>query len=277
MLELPEVETVRRDLEREIAGKKIKTVEAESMSLLGEYKNRKAFTSKFDGQKVVSVTRQGLRLLFNLDDENVLVITPGETTNVVRNANRDATKPGTEVVMTFTQHGGVRFIDTTGSGDLFFIPIEEFDEHFPEVADLGLDPIEEAMSWTQFGELLIRNKTKLKSLLTNDKIIVGIGNMYADEILFTAGLRHDRVSDTLSTQEIRRLYRALVETLHDAIKYRGTSLEDGTYVDAFGNPGDYQDHLQVYGKAGDLSPRSRTPIQRVKFSGNWTYYCDTQV
>jgi len=124
---------------------------------------------------------------------------------------------------------------------------------------------------------LMQRQTKLKTLITDDAFLVGIGDMYADEILFGAGLRFDRLSNTLSTQEVRRLYRALVETLHEAIKYRGTTLENGAYRDAFGEPGVYAEHLQVYGRAGDLSPRSRTPIQRVKFGGSWTYYCDTQV
>jgi formamidopyrimidine-DNA glycosylase len=101
--------------------------------------------------------------------------------------------------------------------------------------------------------------------------------VYADEILFHAGLRHDRVSNTLSSQEVRRLYRAVVETLHDAVKYRGTSLPDLPFTDFAGKQGEYQEHLAVYGRDGQLSPRSRGVIQRVKFEGRWTYYCETQV
>jgi len=96
-------------------------------------------------------------------------------------------------------------------------------------------------------------------------------------VLFDAGLRFDRESNTLSTQEVRRLYRSLVETLHNVIKYRGTTLEDRPWVDVFGEPGLFDQHLQIYGKDGELSPRSRTPIQRVKFNGGWTYFCETQV
>jgi formamidopyrimidine-DNA glycosylase len=85
------------------------------------------------------------------------------------------------------------------------------------------------------------------------------------------------MSDSLSSQEIRRLHRALVGKLHDAIKYRGTSLEDRPFLDPAGNPGEFAEHLEVYGKHGDLSGRSRLPIQRVKFGGQWTYFCETQV
>jgi formamidopyrimidine-DNA glycosylase len=149
-------------------------------------------------------------------------------------------------------------------------------ELLPELADVGIDPIEEPISWTRFGEILYARKTPLKSLLTDQRVILGIGDVYADEILFAAGLRHDRRSDSLSTQEIRRLYRALVETIHDAVKHRGTSAREGGWVDLFGKPGQYDEYLAVYGRDGQLSPRSRAPIKRVKFNGGWTYYCDTQ-
>lgn len=85
------------------------------------------------------------------------------------------------------------------------------------------------------------------------------------------------MSDSLTSQEIRRLHRALVGTLHDAIKFRGTSLPDRVFVDPHGTPGEYANHLMVWGKEGELSPRSRLPIQRVKFRGTWTYFCQTQV
>ena len=76
---------------------------------------------------------------------------------------------------------------------------------------------------------------------------------------------------------MRRLYRSLVETLHNVIKYRGTTLEDRPWADVFGEPGVFDQHIQVYQREGELSPRSRTPIQRAKFKGDWTYFCETQV
>jgi formamidopyrimidine-DNA glycosylase len=90
-------------------------------------------------------------------------------------------------------------------------------------------------------------------------------------------LRYDRMSNQLSTQEIRRLYRSVVGILHDAIKYRGTTLEDGRYHDLSGQPGEYGAQLAVYERAGELSPRSRTPIQKATFKGHKVFYCTTQV
>ena len=155
------------------------------------------------------------------------------------------------------------------------MPTESVETAIPELVHLGFDPVEIPISWGLFGELLLRRPSNLKHFLTDQSIMAGIGELYADEILFSAGVRHDRRSETLSSQEVRRLYRAVVETLHDAIKYRGTSLPENGYVDLFGKPGEYQP--QVYGRDGQRSPRSRNFIQKVKFEGRWTYFCDTQV
>jgi formamidopyrimidine-DNA glycosylase len=92
-------------------------------------------------------------------------------------------------------------------------------------------------------------------------------------VLFAAGLRHDRMSDTLSSQEVRRLYRALQEVLQEAIRYRGTTLDDEAYVDLFGKPGEYSNELKVYGREGLPCRRCRTPIQSIKIGGRSAYFC----
>ena len=277
VFELPEVETVRRELDRDLVGKKVKSVEAMSMKVLGRYKNRKAFTAQLDDMKITEVARRGLYLLIVLDGDSTLVVHLGGSGSLRRNANKDAVDPDTEVVITFTQHGQLRLLDGEGTAEMFVVDTDAVADEIPALEDHGLDPVDEPVSWTAFGRSLLQRTTKLKTLLMDDTFVVGIGNLYADEILYEAGLRYDRMSDSLSSQEIRRLHRALVGTLHDAIKYRGTSLPDRPFVDPFGVAGDFSEHLAVYGKHGDLSSRSRLPIQRVKFGGTWTYFCETQV
>ncbi len=277
MFELPEVETVRRDLDRDLVGKKVKGAEAMSMKVLGRYKNRKAFTSQLEGMKITGVERRGLYLTIVFDGDSTLVVHLGDSGSLRRNANKDAVDGDTEVVITFTQHGQLRLLDPDGTAQMFVVDTDALADEIPELDSLGLDPVEEPVSWTAFGRALLQHETKLKTLLTDPGFVVGVGDIYADEILFHAGLRHDRLSDSLSSQEIRRLHRSLVQTLHDAIKYRGTSVESRPFLDPFGNEGEYGEHLEVWGRHGELSGRSRLPIQRVKFGGSWTYYCDTQV
>ncbi len=275
--ELPEVETIRRDLEREIVTRKVKAAEAASMKCLRRYHNRKAFTSQLEGAKITDVRRVGLYLVIELSTEMLLVLSLGSSGSPRRNANKNPKVAGTEVVISFTQYGQLRFVDTEGTGQLFVVPGDDLATAVPDVAALGLDPVARPISWTEMGRLLLQKNTKLKTLITDDTFVVGIGNIYADEILFEAGLRFDRIANTLSTQEIRRLHRALVGTMHDAMKYRGTSVAERPFVDPFGQPGNYGSHLKVWGRHGELSERSRTPIKRTKFRGVWTYYCDTQV
>ena len=94
----------------------------------------------------------------------------------------------------------------------------------------------------------------------DQKFVAGIGNIYSDEILFAAGLRYDRLSDSLSAQEIRRLYRAMVETLTEAVKHRGSSLADEQYRDLYGAIGDYQGQHQVYDREGQACRRCRNSV-----------------
>ena len=274
--ELPELELIKRDLEREVAGRKIKSAAAAGMTVLPRYKNRKSFLSQLDGAKISAVIRQADFFLFPLDTEHILVIKLASGM-LRRHATREKEEKGTELVITFTQGGQLRLVDPEGTAEAAVVPNEDIMSEFPELNDPAIDPIDTPLSWLAFRDLIESHPTTLKGLLTDGKALVGIGGLYADEVLFDAGLRFDRESTTLSTQEVRRLYRSLVETLHNAIKYRGASLEDRPWVDVFGEPGIFEQHLQVYGREGELSPRSRTPIQRVKFGGEWTYFCETQV
>ena len=144
---------------------------------------------------------------------------------------------------------------------------EELLEQVPELTSLGLDPVDEPISWTTFGRLLLERATKLKLILTDPTAVAGIGPVYSDEILHGAGLRHDRESHELSSQEMRRLYRAVVETLHEAAKRRGSTLADGLYTDLSGKPGDYQVELKVYERDGQACNRCRGIVAKTKLSG----------
>ena len=276
-LELPEIETLRRDLERETAGRKVKAVEAVVLKPLKGIKQRKDFGTNLVGAKVVTAERHGLTLLLRLDNEHTMVIDLGENGRLERVASKEAQADDVAAVITFTQGGDLRFADRKGSSTLQVVADDELDEVLPAAEAMGLDLLESPLSWVDFGRMMLAHKAPLKLLLTDPEVFVGIGDVYSNEILFDAGLRHDRVAAELSTQEIRRLYRSVVGILHDAIKYRGTSLEDRPFLDLTGSPGEYADHLAVYGKAGDLSPRSREPIRKTSFKHQVVYFCNTQV
>lgn len=274
MIELPEVETIRRDLEKEVVGKRVKSVEVLIARPVGGSANKTKLKKRIEKAKITTVTRRGMDILIGFDTEETAVIRLGDTGQLVRTQNKTEKHKRTALVIGFTQHGQLRLLDMGTEATFKMYPDDELEDDNAQWQELGIDPIEEPMSWTVFGHMLHRHEIKLQTLLMDDSILVGIGPMYADEILFNAGLRYDRLSNSLTSQEIRRLYRALVETLHDAMKYRGSTVAESSYVDVFGEPGSYQDHHSVYLKHGDLSPRSRRPIARSKFGGMWTYYCE---
>jgi len=273
MPELPEVETIRRELERDVIGKRIKTVAVTGNRSIRRHANKKLFISRLEGTKITGVERKGKYLVLKLDTADLLVIHLGMSGQLLRLPAKDAVAKHTHVTITFTQGGQLRFVDPRTFGEMFVTTPDELTEAVPELASLGVDPVEEPMSWQTFGHMLMRHQVKLKAFLMDQSIIAGLGNIYSDEILFAAGLRYDRQSDSLSTQEMRRLYRSLVETLHDAIKYGGSTLADEQYVDLAGKAGEYQEHHKVYDREKQACRRCRAPIAKAKFQGRSTYYC----
>jgi formamidopyrimidine-DNA glycosylase len=276
MPELPEVEVVRRDLDREVAGKKIKAVETNGARTVRRHKNRAEFAARLEGKRVTGVGRRGKYLLVRLEGGEVLVIHLGMSGQLLRaKSAKQALPKHTHVVITFTQGGQLRFIDPRTFGEMFVTTYDELEHDVDELAHLGLDPLEQTMSWERFGELIASRSTKLKSALMDQTFLAGIGNIYSDEILFEAGLRWDRMTDSLSPEEVRRLYRAMMEILQEAVKHRGSSLADQQYVDVFGQPGGYQLHHNVYAREGEACRRCRRPIVRQRVGGRSTFFCDT--
>jgi len=272
---LPEAEIVRRDLDRDLVGKKIKDVDVTVAKVVKRSGNRTTIANALAGVKIAGLERLGTHLVFNLDIDQYLVLALSPTTSVRRNANKDKVEPDTVVTISFTQTGQLRLIDPKNELEVFLVPSEEsLVDTVPEIATFGMDPLAKPMAWTDFGRRILQQDGKLKTVLCDDTVIVGLGDIYSDEILFEASLRYDRTGRSLNTQEVRRFFRSVVTVLNDAVKYRGTTIDAAPFVDPAGNPGNFQDHLQVFGKHGELSPRSRQPLVRTKFAGRWTYYCE---
>ena len=276
MPELPEVETLKRDLDKEVVGRRIKSVVVEGTRSIRRHPDNDDFVARLEGHKITGVERRGKYLLLRLEGGDVLVVHLGMSGQLLRGKGgvRDPDPKHTHAVITFTQGGLLRFVDPRTFGELFVTTPEALADQVPELAHLGFDPVDDMMSWVRFGELLTARKSKLKALLMDQKFVAGIGNIYSDEILWAAGLRYDRSSDTLSSQEVRRLYRAMVETLQDAIKHRGSSLADEQYRDLFGAIGEYQKEHKVYDRAGQACRRCRSTIVRVKVNGRSSFLCE---
>jgi formamidopyrimidine-DNA glycosylase len=270
--ELPEVEVVRRDLERDVVGKRIKEVQVRLPRIIRRHATRKEFADALVGAKITRVDRRGKYLLCHLDRGTVLVMHLGMSGRVERASARKATEKHTHVVIKFHQGSELRFIDLRQFGELFVTPGTGLDG-VRELQHIALDPLADSFTWQLFSEIVSARRMKLKSLLMEQKFISGIGNIYSDEILWTSGLRHDRLSDSLTSQEIRRLYRAMQEVLQEGIRHGGVSLEDETYRNLYGKTGEFQKHLKAYGQEGKPCRRCRTPVVRERWGNRSTYFC----
>ena len=238
---------MRRDLEKDVVGRRIKEAEVKpsknAMRVIRRHPKRKDFTSRLEGRKITKVERRGKYLVMPLDSGDVLVTHFGMSGQFQRGTGRVAMPPHTHVVLTFQQGGDLRYIDPRTFGEMFVSTADEVGK-IKELQHLAIDPLDQVFTWPTFQYLLAERASKMKQLLMDQKFIAGLGNIYSDEVLFAAGIRFDRMSDTLSSQEVRRLYRAIQETLQEAIKARGTTLEDEAYVDLFGKPGEYAERAQ---------------------------------
>lgn len=272
---LVEVEVVRRDLEKEVLGRRIKDVEvrsgANAMKAVRRHPKRKEFQDILEGAKVESVGRTGTKILMELDNEHVLIVDLGTAGQLRKTSASDEVVTHTHVVFSFTIGGQMRFIDPAKEGELYVVPKSELASL--ELGGHLMDPLEQQVAWPRFSEILDQQERTMKELLMDETFIVGLGDIYSDEILFESALKYDRMSSKLSSQDVRRLYRALMETLQEAVKARGTSQGEQGFRDLQGEPGQYQLELKVFEREGDSCRRCRQPIAKETFKGMTSYYC----
>ena len=274
MPELPEIETLRRGLERETVGRRVRSVDVLSAKATNRNGSRKAFQARLEGAKIRNVDRRGSLLVQALDTGELLVFDVGETGRLLRAAPKDETPKDLLLSITFTQGGQLRLADTEARAEAFVVTPDLLLEEAPALAELGLDPVAGPVSWTSFAQSLVnRRNERLKAVLLDPTFVVGLGGLYADEILYDAGLRPDREVSTVSTMEIRRLYRSLVEILHEATKHHGTSTDEHPFTDLHGKAGSFQDELQVWGRDGEPCRRCRSTVTKIRSGGKVTYWC----
>lgn len=277
MLELPEVEVLRKDLEREIVGKRVKEADVQIAKIVKPFHHtRPQFNDALAGHKVEAVRRRGTHLFIDLDEGMTWLLSPGENASVHRETMNEPPGPDTDVVVTFTTGGAIHVTDPS-KGESCHTGVVPTDEAETAVglSEEALDMVDDSPTWIAFGELLRGAAAPLKLLLMDESHFLGIGTVYSDEALFEAGLSHDRSSETLSTQEVRRLHRAIQEVLQAAIKQRGSSLDDAAPDEVFDDEGDPVEHLRVYGREGLPCLRCRRTVVQTKVRGKiTTYHCE---
>lgn len=266
MLELPEAEVLRRDLEREVVGKRVKDVAVETPAVLKPWhRTRPEFAAQLEGRRIATVRRRGNVMLLELDEGLTWLIDPGAHGSLHLETASATLGDDTHVAVSFAT-GGALHISEAGREPTLrcgIVPSTGADDAAGVSRD-ALDLLADTPTWIEFGRYLMAVDEQLKLLLCDPKRFLGLGPVYSDEILWEAGLRHDRMSATLTPQEIRRLYRAAHEVLVAAMKASGSTLDDAepdTFTD---DDGTASGHLNVYGREGLACPRCRTPIERTR-------------
>jgi formamidopyrimidine-DNA glycosylase len=267
MPELPEVETVRRDLEREVVGETIVKAQATGARTVRRYGAR-ALTTGVKGRSIASVRRHGKYLLLDLDNEAVLVVHLRMSGMLLWSPGvPEIELPHTHVRLQFESGAVLRFVDPRTFGEVWVTSSD-----VPELSHVGPDAWND-LSADVLRTQLERRKSALKIALVNQEVTAGIGNIYADEICWVAKVRPERIASELSKKTVDAVFEATHEVLGAAIESRGSSLADRQYVDLYGELGDAQSGHRVYARAGEACLRCGSTIVRLPIGARSAFSC----
>jgi formamidopyrimidine-DNA glycosylase len=256
--ELPEVETVTRSI-APLVGRRIVTAEFRCLRILrGGDPDRMA--ARLAGRRITAIRRYGKFIVMSLEGGGYLMVHLGMTGRLLLGG---AAGKHTHALFTFDR-GILLYDDSRQFGCV------EFSEEFPaRVARLGPEPLE--IPFDEFAARMKRHKTRIKALLLNQAFVRGVGNIYADETLFRAGIHPMALANRLRRDRVRRIYDAMVEVLSEAIAAGGSSISD--YVDAEGRKGFFQFSHRVYQRTGEPCQTCGAPIRRLLVAQRSSHYC----
>jgi formamidopyrimidine-DNA glycosylase len=273
MPELPEVETVRRGLQRHVVGRRIERVEVGRERSVRRT-SRDAVIAGLTDTVVESAQRRGKYLLLPLDSGDTAMIHLRMSGQVLIAPAGAVRPPHTHVVLHLDDGNEAWFVDPRTFGEVVVFDPEHVEVELPELARLGVDPIAEPFDTAVLRRAFGPTSRALKPLLLDQHVVAGIGNIYADEILHRARLRPDRPASSLDRRRLSALQRSIVEVLTEAIDAGGSTLGDAQYVDLMGESGTYQDDHRVYGRGGERCLTcGRGWVRRSVTGGRGTHWC----
>lgn len=282
MPELPEVETLRRELTLAVKDKTIKSVEVRWAKTVQPL-SVSLFSKKLIGNKILSVKRRGKMLIVELTKDNLVVhlkmtgqlVYRRQTGKMVAGGHAQKAMSGelphkhTHVIISFTDESILYFNDLRKFGWMRVLTDEEL-EKISE--NFGIEALSEKLNIKTFKKILERYpKRKIKQTLLDQKLIAGIGNIYADESCFCAGILPTRLTSKITDTEAKKLLVCIKRILKLSISKKGTS--SATYVQLSGKPGGFVPYLKVYGRKGEKCKRCDDKIERDKVVGRGTHFC----
>lgn len=270
MPELPEVETVALGLRKRILGKVISRVRILRKESVAHPSNSR-FCRNLKGQRVEGISRRGKYLLISLSNGSVLGVHLRMSGRLIAKKKNGSADRFLRVQICFDDNSELHFEDMRVFGRLWLV---DKDEHLEEVIrglkTLGVEPLSDLNSKYLIAKLK-NKKQPIKNSLLDQRIIAGIGNIYADESLYLAGINPLQMAGSLSKPQADKLVQVLKQVLSSAIKSGGSTLRD--YKTADGVNGNYQNEAWVYGQTGKKCRLCRTEIERVRLAGRSTHFC----
>lgn len=280
MPELPEVETIVRDLNGRLKGRKLARIELLDKKV---FQPAGGSMKSILGAAVKAVKRRGKMLIFDLNGRFILVhlkmtgqlVLKTKTGLIagghpIAHESKELPNKFTRAVFKFDRGAVLYFNDVRKFG---WIKPADAETLAGLAGGMGVEPLSRDFSLEKFKEILShKKKSSVKQALQDQKYLSGLGNIYSDEVLFTAAVRPARRVETLKPEEIKKLWLAVPRILKYAIKHRGTSFSD--YVDAQGEAGNFIKFLKVYGRAGEKCRRCGGRIRKIKLGGRGAHWCD---
>jgi len=276
MPELPEVETIRRGLEKEIINKIISEVQVKTPILI-KRPQVDEFIARLKNVTIVATNRRGKYIIIYFDTKEYLVIHLGMSGRLLYQPEKDIFLENSKdiekhnhIFILFKDGSKIIYNDIRKFGKIWLL---EEKEQLHRINSLGFEPLDPSFSIDALQKLLKNNNKNIKSFLMNQKNITGIGNIYANEILFQSGVHPCRKANSLKKDEIKRIYLNIRDILSKAINSGGTTMIDESYLDLNGNKGEYGKSLMVYGKKADICPVCGIPLEVIKIDNRSTFIC----
>jgi len=275
MPELPEVETIRRGLQRKIKNKQIKDIVVNVDKIvkkpyLGE------FITKIKRKKIKEVGRRGKYIIIHLDSKDKLIVHLGMTGLLIYPYDNKITEKGinpkhNHLIFTFTDDTQLVFNDVRRFGKIFLVSnIDEVES----ITKLGVEPLEDYFTEEVFIQVLNKKKKgKIKPFLMNQKFITGLGNIYANEVLYRSNIHPLRLISSLNKKEVRNLYQQIKLVLSEAVELQGSTVADEAYRDTDGDKGKFAKKLQIYARKGEPCIKCGHSIEVVRIEGRSSFIC----
>jgi formamidopyrimidine-DNA glycosylase len=273
--ELPEVETIRRQLSERLPGRTIRRARVLD-PLLVSPEDPEGFAARLEGRRVESVGRRGKYLLVELDSDDTLAMHLMMTGRLHWRPGPAADDDGERFLrarLELDDGSTLAFGDARRFGRAWIVPATLVDREGYWAGRVGIEPLSPRFTARVLGRLLEGRRASVKAALLNQALVAGLGNMYVDEALFQARIHPERPAGTLDADAVRRLHRAIRDRLAAAVAARGASID--SYRDSLGERGSMQDLLRVHLREGEPCLRCRTAIRKTRVAQRGTYWCPT--